>query len=331
MVVDTLNRPLRSLRLSVTDRCNFHCTYCNPRTGREISFIPHSQILAYEEMERLVRIFVSLGVKKVRLTGGEPLIRRDLIALVSQLRRIQGLREIALTTNGSMLEEQALLLREAGLNRLTVSLDSMDPERFHRFVDSDVPLEKVLRGIAVAQKVGFYPIKLNCVMQRGVNEDDIIPLAEYARREGHVLRFIEFMDAGSGNDWKLDRVVPSSEVAKRIHEVWPLEAIPAPGNAVAQDWRYLDGEGEVGFIASVTQPFCQGCDRARISAEGRLYTCLFAASGMDLRDPMRAGASDEELAQLITQRWNIRDDRYSERRSELTERLPRVEMHHIGG
>ncbi|WP_005033110.1 GTP 3',8-cyclase MoaA [Holophaga foetida] len=331
MVVDTLNRPLRSLRLSVTDRCNFHCTYCNPRTGREISFIPHSQILAYEEMERLVRIFVSLGVKKVRLTGGEPLIRRDLIALVSQLRRIQGLREIALTTNGSMLEEQALLLREAGLNRLTVSLDSMDPERFHRFVDSDVPLEKVLRGIAVAQKVGFYPIKLNCVMQRGVNEDDIIPLAEYARREGHVLRFIEFMDAGSGNDWKLDRVVPSSEVAKRIHEVWPLEAIPAPGNAVAQDWRYLDGEGEVGFIASVTQPFCQGCDRARISAEGRLYTCLFAASGMSLRDPMRAGASDEELAQLITQRWNIRDDRYSERRSELTERLPRVEMHHIGG
>nr|WP_211237949.1 GTP 3',8-cyclase MoaA [Holophaga foetida] len=329
--MDTLNRPLRSLRLSVTDRCNFHCTYCNPRTGREISFIPHSQILAYEEMERLVRIFVSLGVKKVRLTGGEPLIRRDLIALVSQLRRIQGLREIALTTNGSMLEEQALLLREAGLNRLTVSLDSMDPERFHRFVDSDVPLEKVLRGIAVAQKVGFYPIKLNCVMQRGVNEDDIIPLAEYARREGHVLRFIEFMDAGSGNDWKLDRVVPSSEVAKRIHEVWPLEAIPAPGNAVAQDWRYLDGEGEVGFIASVTQPFCQGCDRARISAEGRLYTCLFAASGMSLRDPMRAGASDEELAQLITQRWNIRDDRYSERRSELTERLPRVEMHHIGG
>lgn len=331
MVVDSLNRPLRSLRLSVTDRCNFHCTYCNPRDGHDIAYIPHTQILAYEEMERLVRIFVSLGVQKVRLTGGEPLIRRDLISLISQLKRIPGLRELALTTNGSLLEEQALLLREAGLDRITVSLDSMNPDRFHQFVDADVPLSKVLKGIAVAQKVGFHPVKLNCVMQRGVNEDDIIPLADYARREGHTLRFIEFMDAGSGNDWRLDRVVPSEEVARRIHDVWPLEPIPGQKNAVAQDWRYVDGAGEVGFIASVTQPFCQGCDRARISAAGSLYTCLFASEGLNLRDPMRAGAGDEELTRLISTRWNIRDDRYSERRSELTERLPRIEMHHIGG
>jgi len=319
------------LRLSVTDRCNFHCTYCNPKTGREITFIPHSQILSYEEMERLVRIFVSLGVGKVRLTGGEPLLRRDLVALVSQLRRIPGLKEIALTTNGSLLEEQALLLREAGLDRITVSLDSLNPERFKELMDTELPLAKVLRGIAVAQKIGLGPIKLNCVLQRGVNEEDVIPLADYARREGHILRFIEFMDAGTGNDWRLDRVVPSSEVARRIHEVWPIEQIPGAGNAVSQDWRYVDGCGEVGFIASVTQPFCQGCDRARISAEGRLYTCLFAHEGLSLRDEMRAGADDEALARRISTRWNIRDDRYSERRSELTERLPRIEMHHIGG
>jgi cyclic pyranopterin phosphate synthase len=331
MVVDSLNRPVRSLRLSVTDRCNFRCTYCNPRDGRDLDYIPHSQILAYEEMERLVRIFISLGVRKVRLTGGEPLIRRDLPSLVAQLRRIPGLHELALTTNGSLLEEQALLLKEAGLDRITVSLDSLDPERFHRLVDANVPLEKVLRGIAVARKVGFYPIKLNCVMQRGVNEQDILPLADFARREGHTLRFIEFMDAGTGNDWRLDRVVPASELARRIGEVWPLEQVPSVGNAVAQDWRYLDGAGEIGLIASVTEPFCRGCDRARLSAAGSLYTCLFAAEGMSLRNPMRAGASDEELTQLVIHRWGMRDDRYSECRSELTEHLPRVEMHQIGG
>lgn len=319
------------MRLSVTDRCNFHCAYCKPRDAQNFSFIPHSQILSYEEMERLVRILVSLGVEKVRLTGGEPLLRRDLVALVSQLKRIPGVREIALTTNGSMLEEQALLLREAGLDRLTVSLDSLDPRRFHALMDTDVPVDKVLRGIEVANRVGFGPIKLNCVMQRGVNEEDILPLADFARRHGHILRFIEFMDAGSGNGWRLDRVVPASELVSRIHAVWPIDPVPGAGNAVAQDWLYRDGAGEVGFIASVSQPFCRGCDRARISAEGKLYTCLFAAEGLPLRDALRAGADDETLRETILQRWKVRDDRYSERRSELTEGRPRIEMHHIGG
>jgi len=329
--MDSLRRPLKALRLSVTDRCNFHCSYCKPRGEHEFPVLTHSQVLAYEEMERLVRIFVDLGVTKVRLTGGEPLIRRYLANLVTHLRTIPGLKEIALTTNGSLLAEQALELREAGLDRLTVSLDSLDPQRFRELMDTDVPLDKVLQGIEMARRVGFGPIKLNCVLQRGVNEEDVIPLADFARREGHILRFIEFMDAGTGNDWRLDRVVPAAEVAQRLNAVWPLEQLPSEGNSVAQVWRYADGKGEVGLITSVTQPFCQGCDRARLSAEGRLYTCLFASEGMSLRDEMRSGASDAALKDRILQRWNRRDDRYSERRSELTGKLPRVEMHHIGG
>nr|WP_320132782.1 GTP 3',8-cyclase MoaA [uncultured Holophaga sp.] len=331
VVLDTLERPITALRLSVTDRCNFNCTYCKPKDGQHFSFIPHSQVLSYEEMERLVRVFASLGVRKVRLTGGEPLLRRDLPALVSRLKRIEGIREVAATTNASMLEQQALLLREAGLDRLTVSLDSMDPERFKAFVDSDVPLAQVLRGIEVASQVGFAPIKLNCVMQRGVNEEDVIPLVDFARRHGHVLRFIEFMDTGTGNGWCLDQVVPSSELIRRINEVWPLEPIPAPGNAVSHDWRFKDGVGEVGFIASVSEPFCRGCDRARISAEGKLYTCLFASEGLNLREALRGGADDDSLREMVIARWKVRDDRYSERRTELTEQLPRIQMHHIGG
>lgn len=295
-------------------------------------FLDRSQILSFEEIERLVRIFVDLGVEKLRLTGGEPLLRHDLPSLVGRLRRISGLRELTLTTNGTLLSEFARPLREAGLDRITVSLDSLDPERFAALSDSKIPLERVLAGLEAARSAGFSPLKLNCVLQRGVNEADILPLAAFAREEGHQLRFIEFMDVGTGNGWRLDRVVPAAEVAQLLASQWPLEQIHKDcSNCVAQHWRYRDGRGEVGLIASVTEPFCSGCDRARLSAEGALYTCLFATDGLDLKGFLRAGAPDADIQALIESRWRRREDRYSELRTSATSPRAKIEMFHIGG
>jgi cyclic pyranopterin phosphate synthase len=300
--------------------------------GAAFPFLERSEILSFEEITRLVGIFVGIGVEKVRLTGGEPLLRHDLPDLVARLARTPGLRELTLTTNGSLLGGLAKPLRTAGLHRLTVSLDTLDPLRFQALSDSKVPLSRVLEGLDAARSAGFTAIKLNCVLKRGANEDDILPLAEFARNEGHHLRFIEFMDVGTGNGWRMDQVVPAKEVVALLGSRWPLERYqyPAP-NCVAQHWRYLDGGGEIGLIASVTEPFCAGCDRARVSAEGSLYTCLFADHGLDLKTFLRAGASDAELAALLKANWQRREDRYSELRSEGTAGLHRAEMFHLGG
>jgi len=300
--------------------------------GEGFGFLDRKEILSFEEILRLVRIFVGLGVDKLRLTGGEPLLRRDLPLLVAELGRVPGLRDIALTTNGSLLPELARPLREAGLGRLTVSLDSLDPERFQASSDSAVPLAQVLAGLEAARAAGFQDTKLNCVLRRGFNEADILPLAGYARERGFTLRFIEFMDVGTRNGWRLDSVVPAREVAQVLASRWPLERIWKPHrDCVAQHWQYQDGGGEVGLIASVTEPFCSGCDRARLSADGSLYTCLFASTGLDLKTFLRAGGSDADLAALVAARWSRRDDRYSEQRTEATSALPRPEMYRMGG
>lgn len=300
--------------------------------GEGFSFLDRKEILSFEEILRLVGIFVGLGVEKVRLTGGEPLLRKDLPKLVGLLKQVPGLREVTLTTNASMLAVLALPLKEAGLDRLTVSLDSLDPVRFQENTDSQVPLERVLDGLAAARGVGFQDIKLNCVLRRGVNDADILPLAGFAREQGYTLRFIEFMDVGTRNGWRLDSVVPAGEVAAIISRRWPMKRVWKDSkNCVAQHWNYLDGGGELGLIASVTEPFCAGCDRARLSADGSLFTCLFAAEGLDLKTFMRGGASDTDLAALLEARWKRRDDRYSELRSAGTANLPRAEMFHLGG
>jgi cyclic pyranopterin phosphate synthase len=300
--------------------------------GEEFRFLDRGEILTFEEIVRLVRIFTGLGVEKVRLTGGEPTLRRGLPELVRQLATLPGLREVTVTTNGSMLAGLARPLKDAGLDRITVSLDSLDPVRFQANADTAVPLAQVLGGLQAARSAGFRNIKLNCVLRRGVNDVDILPLAAFAREQGHTLRFIEYMDVGTRNGWRLDAVVPAAEVAETISRRWPIERFrkTAP-NCVAQHWRYLDGGGELGLIASVTEPFCAGCDRARLSADGSLYTCLFAAKGLDLKTFLRAGGSDEDLAALVAARWKRRDDRYSEQRSADTVNLPRAEMYHLGG
>ena len=300
--------------------------------GDGFSFLERKEILSFEEILRLVRIFADLGVAKVRLTGGEPLLRRDLPLLVERLVRIPGLAEVTLTTNGSLLAELAGPLKQAGLGRLTVSLDSLDPVRFQASCDAGVPLEQVLAGLEAARRAGFRGTKLNCVLRRAVNEADILPLAGFAREQGLHLRFIEFMDVGTRNDWRLASVVPAAEVAAILARRWPMERMAQPGpDCVAQHWRYLDGGGELGLIASVTEPFCSGCDRARLSADGSLYTCLFASQGLDLKTLLRSGWSDPELAALLTARWQRRDDRYSELRQAATQFSPRPEMYHLGG
>ncbi|BDU70890.1 GTP 3',8-cyclase MoaA [Mesoterricola silvestris] len=332
--MDSLNRPMRALRISVTDRCNFRCPYCMPRDkfGSDFQFLDRKEILTFEEIIRLARLFVSVGVEKVRLTGGEPLLRQDLPSLVQGLAGVPGLREVTLTTNGSLLASQAGALRKAGLHRFTMSLDTLDPGKFHRMSDATVPLEQVLEGLRSAREAGFENIKLNCVLKRGVNEDDILPLAAFAREQGHHLRFIEFMDVGTGNGWRMDHVVPSAEVAARIGAHWPLERVHAEdAGCVARHYRYLDGKGWLGLISSVTEPFCAGCDRARLSASGSLYTCLFASQGLDLKAALRAGADDAQILGLILERWRVRDDRYSELRTQGTVPRTRVEMFHIGG
>lgn len=332
--LDTLARPLRDLRISVTDRCNFRCTYCMPREifGPGFSYLPKEDILTFEEIGRLAKIFCALGVRKLRLTGGEPLLRRNLDRLVGALSTTDGLEEITLTTNGSRLAEEAAALRAAGLQRLTVSLDSLDDETFRAMNDAEFPVHRVLRGIDAALAAGFAPIKINAVVKRGVNDDGIVALARHFRGPQFIVRFIEYMDVGNTNGWRLDDVVPAAEIIARISAEMPLEPLPAQYRGeVARRFRHRDGGGEIGVITSVTQPFCGDCTRARLSADGRLYTCLFAASGFDLRTPLRAGVSDENLAALIGGIWSARSDRYSEIRSEATRAKPKVEMARIGG
>jgi GTP 3',8-cyclase len=335
-VVDALGRPLRDLRISVTDRCNFRCPYCMPAElyGEGYRFLPRSEILTFEEIERLARRFVDLGVTKIRLTGGEPLVRADLPSLVARLAAIRPDLDLTLTTNGSLLAPAAAELAAAGLRRVTVSLDSLDPEVFRRMSgrDSAHP-DTVLAGIAAAEAAGLSPIKINCVVQRGVNDHTLVDLARHFRGSGHIVRFIEFMDVGTLNGWDLRQVLTAAEIVERISADIPLERIPANYRGeVAQRWRYADGSGEIGVIASVSQPFCGDCTRARLSAQGTLVTCLFAAGGVNLRDPMRAGAADDALSQLITGCWTRRRDRYSEERTAATARpRRRIEMFQVGG
>lgn len=332
-IVDTLNRPLRDLRISVTDRCNFRCVYCMPKEifGPDYKFMHRDQVLTFEEITRLARIFVAHGVQKIRLTGGEPLVRKDLPKLISMLSEIHDL-DLTLTTNGALLPKFAQSLKDAGLKRVTVSLDSLDNEVFKSLNDVDFPVEKVLEGMEAAASVGLSPIKVNMVVKRGVNESSILPMARFFRQKGYILRFIEYMDVGHTNGWKMDEVVSAAEIVKKIDAEMPLEPIdPNYRGEVAGRWRYKDGSGEIGMIASVTQAFCRDCNRARISAEGKLYTCLFAIKGHDFRELLRSGATDDEISQMLSRVWGKRADRYSELRSENTTTLPKVEMSHIGG
>ena len=330
---DSLARPLRDLRLSVTDRCNFRCTYCMPKEvfGRGYEFLSKDAVLTFEEYARLARVFISLGVEKVRLTGGEPLLRRNLDRLVAQLAALDGLRDLTLTTNGSRLVEQAPALRAAGLRRLTVSVDSLDDATFRAMNDVDFPVHRVLRGIDAARAAGFAPIKINMVVKRGVNDHEIAAMAERFGGRDFILRFIEFMDVGNSNGWRLDDVVPAAEIIARLGEVTPLEPLaPNYAGEVARRFRQRDG-GEIGVISSVTQPFCGDCTRARLAADGQLYTCLFASRGHDLRTPLRAGADDAELAAIIGAVWRAREDRYSEIRATVKPRAPKAEMSLLGG
>ncbi len=320
--------------MSVTDRCNFRCTYCMPRDvfGPDYPFLARSEVLTFEEIERLVRVFAGLGVRKVRLTGGEPLLRRDLDKLVGRLAAIDGIEDLTMTTNGALLARRARELHAAGLRRVTVSLDSLDDAVFQSLNDAGMPVARVLEGIAAAQEVGLDPIKVNAVVKRGVNDHTVVDLAAHFRGTGVIVRFIEFMDVGSTNGWRMADVVPAREIVEQIGAAFPLEPIGRayPGEVAAR-WRYRDGSGEIGVISSVTQPFCGACTRARLSAEGRLYTCLFAAEGHDLRTLVRSGADDSQLAERIAAIWTHRRDRYSELRSARTPAVRRVEMSRIGG
>jgi GTP 3',8-cyclase len=332
--VDALQRPLRDLRISVTDRCNFRCVYCMPRDafGPDHVFLPRDEILTFEEITRLVRASVTLGVRKVRLTGGEPLIRRDLDRLVGMLSPIPGIEDLSLTTNGSLLADKAEALAAAGLHRVTVSLDALDDPTFSRMNDARFPVARVLDGILAAEAAGLGHVKINMVVKRGWNEAAILPMARFFRGTGRVLRFIEYMDVGSTNGWRLDDVVPASEILATISAEFPVEPIaPRELGEVARRYRYADGMGEIGVIASVSQPFCGDCVRARVSADGELYTCLFAVAGHDLRALIRSGASDEALEVALRRIWLARDDRYSEERSAQTVPLTKVEMSYIGG
>lgn len=334
MLLDTLDRPLRDLRISVTDRCNFRCTYCMPREvfDRDYEFMAREELLTFEEIERVTRVLVDLGVEKVRLTGGEPLLRKGIEDLVAMLARIEGVADLTLTTNGSLLGRKAEALSSAGLDRVTVSLDSLDDAVFMAMNDVGFPVSRVLEGIEAAATRGLTPVKVNVVVKRGLNEDDVVDIAGHFRGTGHIVRFIEYMDVGASNGWRLTDVVSANDILRRIAAEWPLEAAEVSYRGeVAQRWRYRDGKGEIGIISSVTAPFCGDCTRLRLSAEGRLFTCLFATSGMDIRAPLRAGADEDRLRLLLTDRWQGRADRYSEIRSEVTLDLPKVEMSYIGG
>ena len=338
-VKDTRGRRLRDLRISVTDRCNFRCVYCMPRSvfGAAYNFLDRKELLSFEEIERVARAFVANGVTKLRITGGEPLVRRQIEHLIEKLAGIDGVSDVSLTTNGALLTvRRAQQLRDAGLNRLTVSLDSLDDDTFKRINDVDFPVGRVLEGIDNAQAAGLGPVKVNMVVKRGMNEGEIVPMAEQFRGTGHILRYIEFMDVGTTNGWRLDEVFTARDIAAEIDAVHPIEPMdPNYHGEVAKRWRYLDGCGEVGIISSVSQPFCGACSRARLSAEGQIYTCLFANQGVDFREHVRAGLSVEELTEKVAALWRGRDDRYSEIRTFETHRLaelgPKIEMSYIGG
>ncbi len=333
-LLDRLGRPLRDLRISVTDRCNFRCTYCMPKEifNREYEFLARDLLLSFEEIERLGRVFAGLGVHKIRITGGEPLLRKDLAHLIAGLKAIEGIDDVTLTTNGSLLSRKAEALAAAGLDRITVSLDSLDPAVFAAMNDAGFSVETVLEGIDAASAAGLDPLKINMVVRRGSNDGDLVAMAERFRGTGHIVRFIEYMDVGRTNGWRLQDVVPAAEIVATIGARYPLEPVePNYRGEVARRWRYRDGAGEIGVISSVSQPFCGDCSRARLSAEGSLYTCLFAAKGFDLRAPLRDGASHAELTDLVRGVWEGRTDRYSELRSEATLGLPKVEMSYIGG
>jgi cyclic pyranopterin phosphate synthase len=333
-LTDTQNRPLRDLRISVTDRCNFRCPYCMPAEvfGEKYQFLPRSEILTFEEIARLARLFVDLGVGKIRITGGEPLLRQEVVKLVEQLAAIPGDQDLALTTNGYLLAGKARELRKAGLRRLTVSLDSLDDAVFRRMNGLGYGVSEVLEGIKAAEDAGFSPLKINTVVQRGTNDEGILDLVRHFHGTGHVLRFIEYMDVGTRNDWALDKVVPAEEILERVSDEFPIEPIdPNYPGEVARRYRHIDRQGEIGLISSVTQPFCGDCTRVRLSTDGRIYTCLFASDGIDLREPLLAGESDCEISDRISRIWSRRTDRYSECRSTETTGLPRVEMYQIGG
>lgn len=334
-ILDTLQRPLHDLRISVTDRCTFRCTYCMPKEifGRDYAFLSRDQLLTFEEITRLTRIFVGLGVEKVRLTGGEPMLRRDFEKLVEMLAGIEGLNDIAMTTNGSLMTpERARALKAAGLKRVTVSLDSLDDARFRSMNNVDFPVQKVLDAIDAAAEAGLEPVKVDMVVKRGETDQDIVEMARHFRGSGHILRFIEYMDVGTTNGWRMQDVVSAKEILERINAEWPLEPVdPNYFGEVAERYRYVDGAGEIGIIASVTVPFCAACTRARLSADGELYTCLFGVKGHDLRSLLRSGKSDEEVAEAVRGIWGHRSDRYSEIRSDDTIPLEKVEMSRIGG
>ena len=334
-VQDTLGRPLRDLRLSVIDRCNFRCPYCMPRERfhDQYRFLKSTERLDFNELLRLTRLFVQLGVVKLRVTGGEPLLRAGLADLVGDLTSLPGIDDVALTTNGVLLAQHAAELRAAGLQRVTVSLDSLDPAVFARMSGGFGSVDDVLAGIAAAQRAGLSPIKLNAVVQRDVNDHQVLDMVERFRGTGVIVRFIEYMDVGNRNDWNRERIVPSQQLLERIASRWPLSALePSYCGEVARRYAFDDGGGELGFISSVTQPFCGDCSRARLSSDGKFYTCLFAADGIDLRAPLRGGASDEELLGLIRAVWERRSDRYSELRDNLRARgVQHVEMNHVGG
>jgi cyclic pyranopterin phosphate synthase len=337
-VRDRLGRALRDLRISVTDRCNFRCVYCMPKEvfGKDYPYLAHSQLLSFEEITRLAKIFADHGIEKIRLTGGEPLLRRNIERLIEMLAAItlpNGERiELTLTTNASLLAKKARALKDAGLRRVTVSLDALDDPTFMAMNDADFPVAKVLAGIDAADAAGLAPVKINMVVKRGVNEHSILPMARRFKGSGHVLRFIEFMDVGATNGWRMDDVIPSREIIRMIGAQMPLEAIdPNYPGEVAERWRYRDGSGEIGVISSVTQAFCRSCTRARISTEGMLYTCLFATSGYDFRALLRGGQSDAEIRAAIAAVWSARDDRYSEIRTAETAKERKIEMSYIGG
>jgi len=333
LLADTRGRHLRDLRISVTDRCNFRCVYCMPKDvfGHDYPFLPHAELLTFEEITRLARIFKAHGIEKIRLTGGEPLLRKNLERLIAMLADIGGL-DLTLTTNGAALTAKARELKAAGLNRITVSLDALDDGVFRAMNDVDFPVVRVLEGIDAAAQAGLAPVKINMVVKRSVNEHEILPMARRFKGSGHVLRFIEYMDVGHTNGWRMDDVVPSAEVIRTIGRELPLEPIGAnyPGE-VAERWRYVDGGGEIGVISSVTQAFCHDCTRARLATDGKLYTCLFAMTGYDLRALLRGASSDAEISNYVAAIWLQRADRYSEIRSENTVALPKIEMSYIGG
>ena len=333
VTLDTRKRPLRDLRISVTDRCNFRCTYCMPKSvyDRNFKFLERTQLLSFDEINRLVGIFKHHGVEKIRITGGEPLLRKELEKLLAMIATDHNL-DLTLTTNATLLKQKAQLLKDSGLKRITVSLDSLNDATFKMMNDMNVSVSKVLEGIEEADKVGFSPIKVNMVVKGGTNEQDVVAMAKHFKGSGHIVRFIEFMDVGSTNGWDMERVVASKTLAAQINEVFPIEPIEANYEGeVAERWRYLDGSGEIGFISSVTQAFCRSCTRARLSAEGSIYTCLFATEGTDLRMLLRTGATDEQISNLISQTWSKRSDNYSEVRTAETSSLRKIEMSYIGG